>query len=296
LRATSGDREILLDDALRRVDQDERDVGPLRRVQRSQLGVVLDALTVAALAPHPRRVDEHERPLVALEDGVDRVARRAGRLGDDHALAAEDRVQQRRLADVRPAEDRDADRRLGDLLTPLPRQLRDDLVEQVAVPCPCSAESGIGSPSPSRCRSRARLSCAGSSILFAISSTGLRARRRMSATSSSPGVTPARASTTKSTRSASDTACRACTAIDCVSGDWSAMSTPPVSISRNRSFPHSAATPSVARHARISMHDRRARAGQAVDQRRLPHVRKPTDGDRSLHAGGSRREGGPLVQ
>ena len=50
---------------------------------------------------------------------------------------------------------------------------------------------------------------------------------------------PPFASTTKRTRSASATASRACTPIDFVIGDWSAMSTPPVSISRKRLFPHS---------------------------------------------------------
>ena len=52
---------------------------------------------------------------VALEHRVDRVARRARDLRDDHALLAEQRVQQRRLADVRAAEDGDADRVLADL-------------------------------------------------------------------------------------------------------------------------------------------------------------------------------------
>ena len=61
-------------------------------------------------------------------------------------------------------------------------------------------------------------SCAGSSILFASRSTGLCAMRRISATSSSPGVMPARASTTKRTRSASSTAARAWSAIERVIG------------------------------------------------------------------------------
>ena len=39
--------------------------------------------------------------------GVDDVARRAGDVGDDGALAAAQRVQQARLADVRPANQRD---------------------------------------------------------------------------------------------------------------------------------------------------------------------------------------------
>ena len=107
------------------------------------------------------------------------------------------------------------------------------------LPVPCRPEIGIGSPSPSRCSSSASGSWRGSSILFASTSTGLCDSRRIWATSSSPGVTPARASTTKSTRSASATASRACCAIARVSGVWSAMSTPPVSTSTKRLPVHS---------------------------------------------------------
>ena len=55
------DGQVLLDDALARVDEDERDVGPLRGLERAQLGVVLDPLPLLALAPQAGGVDEHER-------------------------------------------------------------------------------------------------------------------------------------------------------------------------------------------------------------------------------------------
>ena len=84
-----GHGEILVDDALGCVDEDERDVGALRGLERAQLGVVLDPLAVAALAAQAGGVDEHERAAAALEHRVDRVARRARDLGDDHALAAD---------------------------------------------------------------------------------------------------------------------------------------------------------------------------------------------------------------
>ena len=73
-----GDREVLVDQPFGGVDQDECDVGPLGRLQRSQLRVVLDPLALAALAPEPRRVDEDERAVPSLDDRVDRVARGAG--------------------------------------------------------------------------------------------------------------------------------------------------------------------------------------------------------------------------
>ena len=43
-----------------RVDQDERDVGALRRFERAQLGVVVDSLPLPALAAQAGGVDEHE--------------------------------------------------------------------------------------------------------------------------------------------------------------------------------------------------------------------------------------------
>ena len=105
---------------------------------------------------------------------------------------------------------------------------------------PCRPEIGNGSPKPSRCRSSASDSCDGSSILFATSSTSFFDSRRICASSSSPGVTPTRASTMKSTRSASAIAARACSTIWRVIGLRSTMSTPPVSISRKRLPFHSA--------------------------------------------------------
>ncbi len=150
------------------------------------------------------------------------------------------------------------------------------------LPVPCRPEIGIGSPSPSRCSSSANGSWLGSSILFASTSTGLCASRRIWATSSSPGVTPARASTTKSTRSASPTASRACCAIARVSGVGSAMSTPPVSTSTKRLPVHSQTS---SLRSRVTpghlVHDRGARLGQPVDERRLADVREADDRHRA---------------
>src|SRR5205823_12410391 len=91
-----------------------------------------DSLPMLPLAPESGRVDEHEGPVAALEHGVDRVARRPGNLGDDHPLAAEERVQERRLAYIRATEDGHADRLLARRLRSLARKERDDRVEQVA--------------------------------------------------------------------------------------------------------------------------------------------------------------------
>src|SRR6266545_1635386 len=116
---------------------------------------------------------------------------------------------------------------------PVPGSLATIASRRSPVPWPCTAETGTGSPSPSRWNSSASASWDGSSILLASSNTGLRATRRSAASSSSPGVTPARASVTNRTRSASATAARACSTTERVIGEGSSMSTPPVSISRN---------------------------------------------------------------
>ena len=186
---------------------------------------------------------EDEGAVAALEHGVDRVAGRAGDLARRSARSRPRSALTRldlptfgrpriatRIAssgsDGRPAG---ASRSSSSTIA----------VEQVAGAVPCRPEIGIGSPSPSRWNSSANGSWLGSSILFASTSTGLCASRRIWATSSSPGVTPARASTTKSTRSASPIASRACSAIARVSGVGSAMSTPPVSTSTKRLPVHS---------------------------------------------------------
>ena len=127
-----GDGEILVDDPLARVDQDERHVGALGGLERAQLRVVVDPLALLSLSPQAGRVDQLEDPPVPLEDRVDGVPGRAGHVGDDHALRADEGVQQRRLADVRTPEDRDADRLVADLRRALAGEQVDDAVEQVA--------------------------------------------------------------------------------------------------------------------------------------------------------------------
>jgi hypothetical protein len=105
---------------------------------------------VLALAPDPGGVDQDERAVVAPKDGVDRVARRPRHVRDDHPLPPEQRVQERRLADVRAAEDRDSHRVLARRLHPRARQPRDDLVEQLAgaVPVQRRERQRVAEPQP----------------------------------------------------------------------------------------------------------------------------------------------------
>jgi len=67
--------------------------------------------TVVHLAApaHARRVDQRVARIAVLEVEPDGVARRAGLVERDDALLAEQRVDERRLADVRTPDDGDLD-------------------------------------------------------------------------------------------------------------------------------------------------------------------------------------------
>ncbi len=64
----------------------------------------LDRLAHARAAPYAGRVDEHELAAVALARHEDAVARRARLLRRDQPIRAEQPIDQRGLADVRPAD------------------------------------------------------------------------------------------------------------------------------------------------------------------------------------------------
>ena len=220
--------------------------------------------------------------LAALEHGVDRVARRAGHLRDDHPLLAEQRVQQARLADVRPAR---GSRRGSPPRPTSPRRLPgscvDDRVEQVAgaVPVERRERDRVAEPEPVELE---RVHVAARVVDLVREQEDRLARAAQDpASSSSPGVMPGRASTTKRTRSASAIAARAWSAIARVIGDGSAMSTPPVSIeqelacrsTRRASSLRSRVTPGV------SWTTAARESGQPVDERRLADVREADDRD-----------------
>ena len=90
---------------------------PLARREDEQHRVdVLERLVDGALHPLGHRVeraleagqvDEHELVVLAVRDARDAAPRRLRLVGDDRDLAARERVDERRLADVRPAGDCD---------------------------------------------------------------------------------------------------------------------------------------------------------------------------------------------
>ena len=152
------------------------------------------------------------------------------------------------------------------------------------VPRPCAAETAIGSPRPRPWKSCASGTSLGASILLAATITGTSPRRRMSATSSSPGRSPARASTTSSATCASASAARAWSWIETASGSSSSRSTPPVSMSVNVRPFHSVWS---SLRSRVTpgplVHDGLARLREPVDERGLADVRIADDRDLHRH-------------
>ena len=147
------------------------------------------------------------------------------------------------------------------------------------VPWPCMAEIASGSPRPRRWNSYAAASVGGSSILFATTTTGLCARRRIVGDLLVAGVTPTRASTTKATRSASSTARRACSAMSRVSGDGIGH-VDAARVDEEEALPRPLDDDllAVAGHPRGLEDDRLAGRGEAVDERGLADVREADDG------------------
>ena len=219
---------------------------------------------------------------VALEHGVDRVARRARHLGHDDAL----RPSRAFRSDDLPTFGRP---RIATLIasSPTGRSLRPGSRRTISssrspVPWPWSAESGIGSPRPSRWNSSA--SSVPPRVVELVREHEHRLSRRAQDLRELLVARrhPRRASTTKSTRSASSIAAFACSATCGPNGPVSSRSTPPVSMSR-KCVPAQSHEEllAVARDAGRLVDDGRARLRQPVDERGLADVREADDRDRA---------------
>ena len=100
---------VLLGDARRGVEHDEHDVGAVDGAKRSHDAVTLDRRIDLSLASHARRVDEDELRVLRHKVRVDGIARRARNVADDDALLPQECIDERGFADVRTADDGDAD-------------------------------------------------------------------------------------------------------------------------------------------------------------------------------------------
>ena len=96
----TGDLDVLLADPLLGIDQDERDVGPIDRLDGLDDGVFLQSKADAALPADSRGIDQKKFLPVAGEGGVDGVPRRPGDGVRDRPFVAEDPIDEGGLADI----------------------------------------------------------------------------------------------------------------------------------------------------------------------------------------------------
>ncbi len=104
LRKRRGDESVARPDALLAVEHQQRGVGVGQLLLHAP-GHARGQRVARAL--HAGQVDEHHLALAARADAADRAARGLRAIGDDRDLVFDDRVDERRLADVRPARERD---------------------------------------------------------------------------------------------------------------------------------------------------------------------------------------------
>ena len=104
-----GDAHVLVGRALDSVEHDDGNVGAPEHLERLGRGELLDALVNPRTSAQAGGVDEDVARAVRLEQRVDGVAGRPGALVDEGTRVAEEAVHERRLADVRAADDADAD-------------------------------------------------------------------------------------------------------------------------------------------------------------------------------------------
>ena len=121
------------------VDEDDGDLGLLQRGLGAQRRVVVGAAGLVHPAADARGVDEPPGLAAQLDELVDRVTGGAGDRVDDDPLLAGELVEQRGLADVRPAEQRHPPR-AASCVRAVDRgalgQRLEDRVEQVAAAPP----------------------------------------------------------------------------------------------------------------------------------------------------------------
>ena len=105
----SGDLRILLGHAVVCVQQDQAHVRALDGGDGAHVAVFFHRVVHLGFAAHPGGVDEQILAGLVFKIAVDGVARRPGHVGDDHALLAEDAVEQAGFSDVRLSDDGDLD-------------------------------------------------------------------------------------------------------------------------------------------------------------------------------------------
>ena len=101
--------QIVFDHAFTRIHDEDDHVRVLDRLQRLDHRELFHGLEDLAAATHTSRIDQGVLFVVAFERDVDAVAGGTGLVIDNDPLLAKHAVDQRRLAHVGPADDRDLD-------------------------------------------------------------------------------------------------------------------------------------------------------------------------------------------
>src|SRR5262249_60803367 len=101
------DVRVLRRHAFRGIQHHHRHLTALETLQRHHHRQLLERLRDFALATDASRIDEQVGLAAERHVSIHGIAGRAGKLVHEHALVPEHSVDERRLADVRPADDRD---------------------------------------------------------------------------------------------------------------------------------------------------------------------------------------------
>ena len=142
---------ILLRHRVVRVDDADHDVRRVDGLQRLDDAELLDGFFDARTAAHAGGIDQRIASAVALERHEHRIARRAGLIERDQPLLAQQPIDQRRLADVRPADHGDANVVGTRRTSPSSACSRPSSTSSIneRTPSPCADEMACGSPRPS---------------------------------------------------------------------------------------------------------------------------------------------------
>ena len=105
--SVADDMQILIDDALTRIDEKQRDVRTLQRIEGLDHREFLDCFRDPAFAPNARGVDDDIVHPITGKRHRDRVSGRARLIEYDLPRLTEKRIDERRFADVRTAHHRD---------------------------------------------------------------------------------------------------------------------------------------------------------------------------------------------
>ena len=126
-----GDACISLCDSLGRVDQHETDIRAIHGRDGTNDGVTLDIIVDLSLPAKTRRIDEGIFLSVMHDLRIDRVTGRAGNVGDDHAVLAQQLIDHGALSDIRLTDEGDLHRIILVLFCRLDREVPDHLIEHV---------------------------------------------------------------------------------------------------------------------------------------------------------------------